>query len=177
RLRLGAGDELRLELLHDVLLLLPHRLAQGVCFVERETRELVGDAHHLLLVEDDAERLLEDRLEDRVVVADLLASVLALDEAIDHAALDRAGPVESEKRDDVLETVRFEPPEEVAHAVRFELEDGGRVAAGEELVGGGIVEGNAVEVDLDPLPATHLRERTVAGGEAQLAREGEHGGG
>ena len=54
----------------------------------------LSDLHHLFLVDDDAERLLQDALKLGKHVFDGAAAPLALDEVVDHAALDRAGAIE-----------------------------------------------------------------------------------
>ena len=83
--RLGAVEELRGELLHDLRLLLAHRLAQVVCVVEREAGEFHRCEHDLLLVDDAAVGVLQDLLEALVVVGDGLTTVLAVHEHLDHA--------------------------------------------------------------------------------------------
>ena len=67
-----AGDEtlaLRLHLLAD---LLAHGAAQQIGFAEREAGEDLRGLHHLLLVDDDAEGLAQDRLELGMDVVRLL---------------------------------------------------------------------------------------------------------
>ena len=54
----GEAVELLVQLL---LLLLAHRAAQDVGLAERVAGELLGDRHHLLLVDDQAVGLAEDR--------------------------------------------------------------------------------------------------------------------
>ncbi len=104
-------------------------LAQGIA------GQYLGDLHHLFLIEDHAVGRFEYRLQRRVRVADCFLAVLALDEVIDHARLQRAGPEQRHQRDDVLETVRLQPLDQVLHAARFQLEDGGGLAALEQLEG------------------------------------------
>jgi hypothetical protein len=103
-----AVDEQRLVLGHDLGLLLAHGLPQAVRLVQREAAEAVGDAHHLLLVDAHAVRLLQHLLERRVRVARLLLAVLPSDEGVDHAASERPRPVERQDGDEVLERVRLE---------------------------------------------------------------------
>ncbi len=79
---------------HFVGILLAHGAAQQIGFAQRVAGEHVGDLHHLLLVNDDAERLLEHRLHLGEHVLHLAAAPLALDEIICHAALNGAGPIE-----------------------------------------------------------------------------------
>ena len=66
--------------------------------------------------------------------------MLAIDEVVDHAALNGAGAVEGVESGEILDARGLIAAKDVAHAVRFKLEDGGGVAAGEEFVGGFVVE-------------------------------------
>jgi hypothetical protein len=92
---LGCTGGKALALLrHLFKILLAHGAAQQVGLAKRVAGDRVCDLHHLLLVHDDAERLLENRLHGRQIVLDLFAAPLALDEVVDHAALDRAGSIE-----------------------------------------------------------------------------------
>ena len=75
-----------------------------------------------------------------MVVLDGLLAVFAMDERLDHAGVERAGPKQRNCRDDVLETVGLELRQEAAHARAFHLEDADGVAAGEQAVAVGIVE-------------------------------------
>jgi len=86
-------------------------------------------------------------LEQRVRVAGLRATVLARDEIVDHARLQRAGAEQRDQRDDVLEGVGLQLLDQVAHAARFELEDRGGLAALEQRVGRRIVGRQRGDVD------------------------------
>ena len=90
---------------HLVRVLLAHGAAQQVGLAERVAGEHVGDLHDLLLIDDDAERLVQDLFELRQLVLDLAAAPLALDEVVDHAALDRPGPIERVQRRQVFNRV------------------------------------------------------------------------
>ena len=63
--------------------------------------------------------------------------------------LHRAGPVEGVHGDQVLEAVGLQVAQVLFHAGGLELEQAGRVAAGENLVGRRVVERNAVYVHID----------------------------
>ena len=105
-LALRAVDEDALLLRHLLGLLLAHRAAEQVGAAERVARELLGDLHHLLLVDDDAVGGRE-QLVDRAGAADAIgcAAVLAVDEVLDHPGAERARAVERDGGDDVLEAV------------------------------------------------------------------------
>ncbi len=80
-------------------------------------------------------------------VAGLLPPVLDVDVLIDHAAVERAGPVESAGRDDVGEAVGLHLDQQVADARAIELEDALRVAPLEKLEGRLVVERKVMQVE------------------------------
>ncbi len=100
------------------------------------------------MIDDDAVGAAQDGLEQRVRIRDALAAVLAVDEDVDHAAVERPRPVERAGGDDVLEHRRLELLHHLGEAARFQLEDAGGVAARDDLVGLLVVEGQARDVDL-----------------------------
>ena len=130
-----------LALPHHLLgLLLAHRAPQQVGLAERVSGQTVGDLHHLLLVDDDAVGLFENGLQLRKIVGDRPSAVLALDEVVHHAALDRAGAVKRVERAQVLDAAGLVAAQDVAHARGFELEDPAGERLGEDLVGRRVVE-------------------------------------
>ena len=76
--------------------------------------------------------------------------VLALDEFVHHAGAQRAGAVQGQHGDDVLEARGLEHAQVLAHARAFHLEDAVGVAAGVKVVGGGVGEGQVVQVGRRP---------------------------
>ncbi len=123
---------------HRRAVLLADRLAQVVGLGAREAGELLGDLHRLLLVEDHALGGLEDRAQALVGVGDRVRVALAL--GVHRDLVHRPGAVERVERDEVVELVRADLLERLAHALGLELEDARRVAAREHLVGRGVVE-------------------------------------
>ena len=146
---LAAGQEFGALRGHLFFFLLAHGAAEQVCFAEREAGQAVGDLHDLFLIEDDAVGFLENFFQLREFVGDFGFAVFAIDEVVDHAALDGAGAVEGVEGGKVLDARGLIAAENVAHAVGFKLEDGGGVAAREEFVGGFVVEREIVDVELD----------------------------
>jgi hypothetical protein len=65
--------------------------------------------------------------------------VLARDEVLDHARLQRSRTKQGDQRHDVAEAVRLQAPYEILHAARFELEYRGGLAALQQLISGGVV--------------------------------------
>ena len=68
----------------------------------------------------------------------LLLAVLA--RVVDRDVLHRAGPVERDQRDDVLEAVGLHADQRLAHALAFQLEHADRLAARQHLVGRRVVQ-------------------------------------
>ncbi len=121
---------------HFLRLLLAHRAAQEVGAAERVARQHLRNLHHLLLVQDHAVSRREHRLQIRMQVIDRPGrlAVLARDEVIDHAGLERARAEERHERDDVFEAVRLQAPDQILHAAGFQLEHRGRLASLQQLV-------------------------------------------
>ena len=147
-LLLGAFDERIALRRHDLGVLLPHRLAQQVGLAERVAGDALRDLHHLLLVDDDAVRLLQDLLHPRHEVLRLRRAVLAPHVLVDHAGVERAGAVERVERGEVLELRRARLAEQVDHAARLELEHALGAPFLEEAEDVGIVEREVVDVDV-----------------------------
>ncbi len=62
---------------HLRLDLLAHRAAQKVGLAERIAGQDLRDLHHLFLIDDDAERLLQDRLDLRMDIVGLFLAELS----------------------------------------------------------------------------------------------------
>ena len=133
RFRLGhaaldrPGDEFGPHLRHLVFLLLAHGGAKHIGFSQGEAGQLGGDLHDLLLVDDDAVGLFENRLELRQRVDDLLLAVLALHVLVEQAAFEWPRAEEGNRRGDVIEGRRAHVLEEAAQPGGLELEDAVRV--------------------------------------------------
>ena len=97
--------------------------------------------------------------------------MLAVDEVVDHAALNRAGAVERVERGEILDAAGLIAAQDVAHARRFELEDAAGEGLGEDLVGGGIVERQVLGHQLDAVALLDHLERVVDEGEGGEAEE------
>ena len=68
----------------------------------------------------------------QVVDRSLATAVLAGDEVIDHARLQRPGSEQRNQRDDVLEAIGLQASHQILHAARLELEHRGRLAGFEQ---------------------------------------------
>ena len=104
-------EVLAMALEHLLRALAAHRAAQPVRLAGGVAREGFRDLHHLILEDDRAERLPQDRLERRMLVGDLIRGVFALapaalDVGVDRPALDRSGPYDRDLDRQVLEVHR-----------------------------------------------------------------------
>ena len=167
----AALHEGRLLAGHLLGLLLPHRPAEEVGLRQREPGQAVRDLHHLVLVDDHAVRLPQDRLQRGMHVRHPLLPVLALREVVDHAALDGPRTEERVDRDDVLERIRQDLPEEVPHPPRLQLEDPDRLRLLQERVGLGVVERERRQVDRLPGRFQDEAGRVVENGEGAKPEE------
>ena len=106
----------------------------------------LGDLHHLFLVDHDAVGLGQDVVDDRVWRVPFLAMLApAVIGDVGHWA----GTIERDGGDKVLEPVGAHLPQRVAHALAFHLEHPAGIASLQHLEGFCVVQGEAVEIDLD----------------------------
>ena len=142
----GPLQELGPLLLHDLHLLLAHGAAKEVRLPQRVARQDRGALHHLFLIQDDPVGLLEHPLQKGVGVMREGPAVLAVDVLIHHPALQRAGAVHRERRDQVLEAVDAQLAEHRPHPRGLQLEDPHRVGLLQQTIGSRVVHGNEVQV-------------------------------
>ena len=162
----GSVDKACALLGHLLRILLAHGAAQQVGFAQGVAGEHVGDLHHLLLVDDDAERLLEQGFQLRQLVADDSAAPLALDEVVDHATLDGTGTVERIEGGQVFYRVRLIASQHIAHAAGLELENAGSQRAMKDfLVGLRIVQWDQRHIERASALALNELQRVVNHGE------------
>ena len=163
----GAGYEALALRIHLRLDLLAHRATQHVGLAQRIARQDLRDLHHLLLIDDDPEGLLQHHLELGVnVVGRLLAE---LHRAIFRDIGHRAGAVERDEGDDVLEAVGAHLDQRLAHAGRFKLEHADSLAAPEHLKGLLVVERDPLHIDVGPA----VGEQLHGGGERRQGLQAE----
>ncbi len=175
----AVGGHARLERdvlgVEDLALLLAHRLAQQVGLSEGVAGDLLHDREDLLLVDDQAVRRLQDLrerlLELGVDRRDLLPAVLAQGVVGVGVGAHRTGAVERQHGRDVGEAVGAHQPQQAAHRAAVELEDAEGVAAGEQLVGGGVVEGEVLDDHLLAAVALDVDEGVVEDGEVAQPQE------
>ena len=136
---------------------LPIARRKQIGFAERIAGQLLGDLHHLFLVDDDALRLLHQMIDLRMDRRDLLFAMLA--RVIGGDVLHRTRTVKRDQRNDILDAVRPHADQGLAHAGAFHLEHADDFAAGQHRVGVGIVERDLRQIDVDSAPADQLHRR------------------
>ncbi|CRQ25772.1 hypothetical protein PAERUG_E16_London_17_VIM_2_04_14_00132 [Pseudomonas aeruginosa] len=148
---LATLDETAALLGHFLGLLLAHRPAQHVRATEGIAGHDLGDLHHLFLVQDDAVGGLEHRLQAGVLVigvriGQLGATVLAVDEVVHHARLQRTRAEQRHQCDEVFQAVRLELLDQLLHAARFELEHRSGLGLLQQRIGRLVVQRDEVDV-------------------------------
>ena len=166
---LSALDELSIQRLENVYLLLTHRFTELVRLTFRETRHLLGDKHHLLLIDGDTISLLQELLHGRKVVCDRLLSTLSGNER--RNIVHRARTVQRIHRDKVLETLRMQLLKPLHHSRRLELEHALRIAVRIDLVSLRVVDRNLFYVNVDSEPLLDLCQADFYDGQCPESQE------
>ena len=122
-----------------------HGAAQQICVCQAEPGELVGNAQHLLLVQDDAVRICQQRCEGRVELSARLLAEMAADKSILQTAAERTGAIQCQGNHQVIDGMRLDLTQGGAHTGAFDLEaaNGARLADG--LCSCGIVNGDFIQ--------------------------------
>ena len=146
-----AAREALVLLVELGLLLLAHRAPQDVGLTEREPGDLLRDRHDLLLIDDQAVCRIEDvaqRLfELRMDRCDRLQAVLPQCVVGVRVRTHRAGSVQRDDGRDVFEVVGLHEAQKRAHRPAVELENTESVTAGQQVVGGAVIEREVFEIE------------------------------
>ena len=130
-----------------------HRPPERVGLAGGEAGQRHRHLEHLLLVEDDAERFRQHRLEQGMVVDGLIGEDLARSLARAgrrgyRAADDRARADDRDLDDQVVQVARPGARQHLDLGAAFDLEDADRVAGADHVVDGLVVEIDPAEIDL-----------------------------
>ena len=145
---LGAFQEALALRGHFLGLLLPHGAAQDVGIAQRIPGQAIRDLHHLFLIHNHAVGLFQNLFQLREIVGNLLAAVLAVDEVVNHPALDGAGPVQRVQRAQIFDARGLVLAQNIAHPARFKLENAAGEALAKDLVSGGIIQRQFFDLQL-----------------------------
>ena len=144
----ALGEDLALRL-HLGRVLLAHRPPQQIGATQRVARHLLGDLHHVFLVDDDAVALGQDVVDLRMR---RLGDPRVLAPAIFRDAGHRTGTIQRNGGDQILEPVGLHLAQHVAHALAFHLEHPAGVPLPQHLKRLPVVERQQVHVDIDAKP-------------------------
>ena len=143
----------------------PHRPPEAVALGRAEARDLDRDPHHLLLVEDHAHRVLEDRLQAWMQVRHRLQALLPPQVRVNRVALDRAGPDDRDLDDEVVEVGRLRLRQGLHLGPAFDLEDPDGIGCLEHREDLRHLLGQPVEVEADGAVVLDQLEGLVDRGE------------
>ena len=144
----ASGQEFFALRRHFFAILFAHRAAQNVRFAQRKAGQAIGDLHDLFLIQNHAVGLFQNFLQLGQIVSDFLFAVLAVDEVVDHAALDRAGAVQRVEGGEIFEARGLVAAQNVTHAVRFKLKNRRRFSAGKKFVGRLVIQRQRAQIDV-----------------------------
>ncbi len=134
------------------LLLLADRPADEVSLRRGVASDVRQDANNLLLVDDDAKRFPQNRLQAWVMVLNRLAAVQPVDVVVD--VFHRARAEQADGGHDVLESRGLHLHKHAPHTWPFHLEDAHDVSSREQIVDERVVGGDIVEVELHAMSLT-----------------------
>ena len=143
---LAALNEFRLHRVDNILLLLTHRLTQGITLTSGEISQLSGEQHHLLLIHGNTIGIFQVFFHAGDIVFNLFTAVLSGNERRD--IVHRSWTIEGIHGDKVLKDGRMQFTQVFLHTVRLKLEGTDGTALLIEFVCLGIVNGDSVEIDL-----------------------------
>ena len=166
---LGPGDEVVPLLRHQRGDLLAHRLPDDIGGAQGISGELLQDQQHLVLVDDNAVGLVQQFLEAGMRVGDGRPAVLGLNESL--YVLHGTRPVQGDHGRDIAEVGRLQLLDVTLHSGAFKLEQVGGVPRRQQLEGGPVVQGQALQVDLDSPVLLYELDRPVQDREVGEAQE------
>ncbi len=80
-------------------------------------------------------------------ILDAGVTVLAVDEIVHHARLQRSRPKQRHQRHDVLETVRLQTADQILHAAGFQLEHRRGLVTFQQIEGKRVVQGDRADIE------------------------------
>ena len=98
------------------MFLFPHGTPQEIRLSKGKARQNLDDLHDLLLVEDDAKCLLENRLKKRMQINDLFFSMKAIDKICHHTTPQRPWTIEGNGRNEIDKSFGLKILDQIRHA-------------------------------------------------------------
>ena len=127
-------------LFHHFVLLLGHCPAYQVTSAVTVSGQVPHNLHHLLLIYHASVCHIQNRLQFFGFVPD--AGWIHLAGDISGNGIHRTGPVQGDRRDDILKAGRFHVCQEACHACAFHLENAVRISPADHFIDLRIVQGN-----------------------------------
>ena len=141
-----ALDEFRALGRHRLFVLFAHRAAQHVGAAERVAGDDLGGLHHLFLIDHDAVGFAADFLEE--LVGKLDGARIFFSAHIVGNPLHRAGAVERDERDDLVDRGEADLAAEILHAAGLQLKHAGGAAGIQEGKRLRVLERDRLDVEL-----------------------------
>ena len=141
---LSTLNELGLHRINNILLLLTHRLTEGITLTSCEVSQLTRQQHHLLLINGNAIGILQVFLHARDIILDLLTAILTGDERGN--IIHRAWTIEGIHGNQILEHRGMELTQILLHTSRLELERSDGLSLLIEFVCLGVIDRNRIQV-------------------------------
>ncbi len=142
---LCPADKFLLQRSQFGFFLLGHRLAQHVCPCQREAGIDFCRQHRLFLIDHDAIRLFQNRLEFQSRIMDILRNPPVLD--IHRNAVLGSRAEQCQRSGDVFKAHRPDLSQQCFHTFRFDLENPERIRIAEYLISPVIIQRNLIQAE------------------------------
>ena len=150
-----------------------HRAAKHIRGTGGEARHLNGDAHHLFLVQDHAERLVENRCERLMRIGDGFKTRATTQVRVHRVSLNGSGANDGDLRDEVVHLDGARARQRLLLGAALDLKDANRVGGADGAPDLGGLLGEGVEVRLGPEIVLNQGQGVGDGGEDAEAEEVE----
>ena len=157
----AAFQKQGLHLRHVVGFFLRHRFHQRLGLAAGKARQNLRRLHDLLLIQQHSIGVFENRFEFGMRIGDFAAVTTA---DIFRDFVHRAGTIQRNLRDDVLEIFRLHLAQQAAHSGSFHLKNRDAVAFAQHIVDFFVVQFDVFQVDLDAVPRLDQFQRVVDDG-------------
>ncbi len=142
----SPGDEAFLQSLHLLAgIKVAHRPPQQVCIRQAEPCQLVRDAQHLLLVQDDTVGILQKRRKGRVEVRYGFFAAMAADEGVLQPAGQGTGAIERQGNHQIINALCPDLAQRGTHARTLDLEAADRPPVVYQVSGSWIIVRDGIQ--------------------------------
>ena len=145
---LGTVDERLAHRIQLLGLLLAHRAAQNICLTERKACQCGGYLHNLLLIQNNAVGILQNRLHQRMQHLRRALSVTAGNKVLRHTGAQRTRTVQSHQRNQILKAFGSQIHNQLGDTCRLQLENAGRFTAAQHSACCLICQRNVININL-----------------------------